>query len=74
MVVWGAHDPAPRWLAPSVGAAADVAVLERLEGMFDFVDNDEKRTDPQRLFPAAAVIGGKRTPSRARYDDASGRT
>lgn len=56
---------APRWLALSVGAAADVAVLERLEGMFDFVDNYEKRTGPQRLFPVAALIGGERVPSRA---------
>ena len=49
----------------AVGAPADVAVLELREGMFEFVDNYEgKRTDPQRLFPIAAVIGGKRVPPR----------
>ena len=50
----------------AVGAPADVAVLELREGMFEFVDNFEgKRTGPQRLFPIAAVIGGKRVPPRA---------
>jgi hypothetical protein len=34
---------AARGLALSVGAAADAAVLERREGMSDFVANDEKR-------------------------------
>jgi dihydroorotase len=50
----------------SVGAAADVAVLELREGMFEFVDDFEnKRTGPQRLIPVAAVIGGERVPPRA---------
>jgi len=50
----------------SVGAPADVAVLELREGTFEFVDNYEnKRTGPQRLFPIATVIGGKRAPPRA---------
>lgn len=50
----------------AVGAPADVAVLELREGMFEFIDNYEgKRTGPRRLFPIAAVIGGKRVPPRA---------
>jgi dihydroorotase len=49
-----------------VGAPADVAVLELREGNFEFVDNFEnKRTGRQRLFPSAAVLGGKRVASRA---------
>jgi dihydroorotase len=50
----------------AVGAPADVAVLELREGMFEFIDNYEgKRTSPRRLFPIAAVFGGKRVPPRA---------
>jgi dihydroorotase len=48
----------------AVGAPADAAVLDLREGMFEFFDN-YKRTGPQRLFPIAAVIGGKRVPPRA---------
>jgi dihydroorotase len=45
----------------NVGAPADVAVLELREGTFEFLDNYEnKRTGRQRLFPSAAVLGGKR--------------
>ena len=44
-----------------VGAPADVSVLELREGSFEFVDNvGGKRTGRQRLFPRAAVIGGRR--------------
>ena len=44
-----------------VGAPADVSILELREGSFDFVDNvNTKRTGKQRLFPRAAVIGGRR--------------
>jgi dihydroorotase len=44
----------------NVGAPADVAVLELREGTFEFLDNYEnKRTGRQRLFPSAAVLGGK---------------
>ena len=47
----------------NVGAPADVAVLELRDGTFEFVDNyDGKRTGPQRLFPSATVLGGKRVP------------
>jgi dihydroorotase len=43
------------------GAVADVAVLELREGDFEFVDNmDTKRTGRKKLFPYAAVAGGKR--------------
>jgi dihydroorotase len=42
------------------GAPADVAVLELREGSFDFADNfGGSRTGRQRLFPSAAVLGGK---------------
>jgi dihydroorotase len=44
-----------------VGATADVAVLELRDGEFEFVDNYKgTRTGTQKLFPAGAVIGGKR--------------
>jgi dihydroorotase len=44
----------------SVGAPADVAILELREGNFEFVDNYEnKRAGKQRLFPSATVLGGK---------------
>jgi dihydroorotase len=50
----------------SIGGPADVAVLELREGKFEFLDNyDGKRTGPQRLFPIATVIAGKRAPPRA---------
>jgi dihydroorotase len=50
----------------NVGAPADVAVLELKEGNFEFVDNYEnKRTGPQRLFPSATVLAGKRVATRA---------
>ena len=43
------------------GAPADVSILELREGSFDFVDNvSTKRTGKQRLFPRAAIMGGKR--------------
>jgi len=43
------------------GAPADIALLELREGIFEFVDNYEnKRNGRQRLFPAGAVLGGKR--------------
>ena len=45
----------------NVGAPADVAVLELRQGEFEFVDNYKgTRTGTQKLFPAGAVIGGKR--------------
>jgi dihydroorotase len=44
-----------------VGAAGDVAILELRQGEFEFVDNYKgTRTGTQKLFPAGAVIGGKR--------------
>jgi dihydroorotase len=44
------------------GAPADVSILELREGSFDFIDNvNTKRTGKQRLFPRAAIMGGKRT-------------
>jgi dihydroorotase len=44
----------------SVGAPADIAILELREGNFEFVDNYEnKRTGKQRLFPSMTVLGGK---------------
>jgi len=43
------------------GAPADVSILELREGSFDFVDNvNTKRSGKQRLFPRAAIMGGKR--------------
>jgi dihydroorotase len=49
-----------------VGATADVAVLELRQGTFEFVDNfANKRTGPQRLFPIATVLAGKRVATRA---------
>jgi dihydroorotase len=42
------------------GAPADLAVLELRQGNFDFVDNFANiRNAGQRLFPSAAVLGGK---------------
>jgi dihydroorotase len=50
----------------SVGAPADVAIIELRDGTFEFVDNfQSRRNGSQRLFPIAAVIGGKRIPARA---------
>jgi dihydroorotase len=49
----------------SVGAPADVAVLELREGTFEFVDNYQNtRTGKQRLFPIATVLGGKKVATR----------
>jgi dihydroorotase len=49
-----------------VGAPADVAVLELREGTFEFVDNfGNKRSAPQRLFPSATVLAGKRVANRS---------
>ena len=45
----------------SVGAPADIAVLELRDGAFEFVDNyQNKRNGRQRLFPAGTVLGGMR--------------
>jgi predicted amidohydrolase len=50
----------------NVGAPADVALLELREGTFEFLDNyNNKRNGNQRLFPVAAVVGGKAAPRRA---------
>jgi dihydroorotase len=50
----------------NVGAPADVALLELREGTFEFLDNyNNKRNGNQRLFPAAAFVGGKAAPQRA---------
>ena len=50
----------------NVGAPADVALLELREGTFEFLDNyNNKRNGKQRLFPAAAFVGGKAAPQRA---------
>ena len=50
----------------NVGAPADVALLELREGTFEFLDNyNGKRNGNQRLFPAAAFVGGKAAPQRA---------
>jgi dihydroorotase len=50
----------------NVGAPADVAILELRDGTFEFVDNYQgKRSGRQRLFPAGAVLAGKRVPARA---------
>jgi dihydroorotase len=49
----------------NVGAPADVAVLELRQGMFEFLDNyNGKRNGNQRLFPVAAIMGGKAAPQR----------
>jgi dihydroorotase len=49
----------------NVGAPADVAVLELRQGTFEFLDNyNSKRSGNQRLFPVAAVMGGKAAPQR----------
>jgi dihydroorotase len=45
------------------GAPADVSILERRDGSFDFIDNvNTRRTGTQRLFPRAAIFGGKLVP------------
>ena len=45
-----------------VGAPTDVSILGLRQDLFDCVDNDGvKRTGPQRLFPRAAIIGGRRS-------------
>src|SRR5689334_2605922 len=42
------------------GAPGDVSILELREGAFDFIDNvNTKRSGTQRLFPRAAIFGGK---------------
>ena len=47
----------------NIGAPADVAVLELKDGTFEFLDNyNGKLSGRQRLFPIAAVVGGKRAP------------
>ena len=48
------------------GAVADIAVLELVQGDFEFVDNvNTKRTAKQKLFARAAFFGGKRWVSAA---------
>ncbi len=48
------------------GAPADIAVLDLRQGSFEFVDNyGNKRMGPQRLFPWATVLGGKRVATHA---------
>jgi len=50
----------------NIGAPADIAVLELREGTFEYLDNyNGTRTGKQRLFPVAAVMGGKPAPARA---------
>jgi dihydroorotase len=50
----------------NIGAPADIAVLELRDGSFEFLDNyNGTRTGRQRLFPVAAVMGGKPAPPRA---------
>jgi dihydroorotase len=50
----------------SVGAPADVAVLELRDGMFEYVDNFQNtRMGKQRLFPSATILAGKRVATRA---------
>jgi dihydroorotase len=45
----------------SVGAPADVTVMELREGSFEFLDNvGGKRTGKQRLFPRAVIVNGRR--------------
>ena len=47
----------------SVGAPADVAILELHQGAFEFVDNyGNVRTGDQRMFPSQTVLGGERVP------------
>jgi dihydroorotase len=49
----------------SIGAPADVTIMELREGTFEFVDNYKRtRTGHQRLFPLMTVLAGKRTPAR----------
>jgi dihydroorotase len=49
----------------NVGTPADITVLDLQEGSFQFQDNyKEERTGSQRLFPVAAVVGGKKAPDR----------
>ncbi len=44
----------------SVGAAADITILELAEGDFDFVDNyKEVRKGTQRLMTRGVIMGGK---------------
>jgi dihydroorotase len=48
-----------------VGSPADVAVLKLNEGTFKFADNfGNERSGPQRLFPVATVLAGKRVAAR----------
>jgi len=45
----------------SIGAPADVTLMELRTGSFDFVDNDHTtRTGTQKLFTAATILNGKR--------------
>jgi len=47
------------------GAPADIAILERREGSFEFEDNyGNKRIGRQRLFPSSTVLGGKKVAGR----------
>jgi dihydroorotase len=49
----------------NVGAPADITVLDLREGSFQFEDDYRAaRTGRQRLFPIAAVVGGKKAPNR----------
>jgi dihydroorotase len=46
-----------------IGAPADVAIMEPTEGPLEFLDNYKgTRAGHQRLFLAATVFAGKRTP------------
>ena len=43
----------------TVGAPADIALLELREGSFEFLDNyDNKIAGRQRLFPSGTILGG----------------
>jgi dihydroorotase len=45
----------------NVGAPADLAIMELLEGTFEFLDNYKgTRSGRQRLFPSDTVLNGKR--------------
>ncbi len=50
----------------NVGAPADVAILERRKGNFEFVDNfGNKRAGRERLFPSVTVLAGKKVAARS---------
>ena len=43
-----------------VGAPGDVSILDVREGSFEFIDNmNAKRIGKRKLFPRAAIMGGK---------------